>query len=439
MTINFRNICILLFLYSVVIGKISAEEISGAQPLDAETNASVSRDISSSQLVDAQNLFSLDIYQKLKKENENLFISPFSIWSLLSMANSGAAGETQIEMENVLRLPHDVEIGEKVGKISVGLKETADKNKLDFSIANALFNEEKPFVELQSIFLDNSIKNYGSEYFNFSPTRSPSQAAKKVNKWVDKQTKGNIKEIITPDAFFSDDPENTANLILLNAIYFYGDWRKSFREKATQDEKFYTSENESKLLPLMTQQDNFLYYEDDSFQAVSMPYGKEENNATFSMLVMLPREKNGLEEFSNSLTMDVIKECHSKLKKSLVKLYLPRFDLKESYVLNDVLIELGMESAFIKEDADFSNMFKFKDIGQEENYAYVKEVIHKSGIEMSEKGTKAYAATMTHFAVGSVFGVVPPRPIIFRADHPFVFLIRDDSTGSILFMGQFVG
>jgi serpin B len=209
-------------------------------------------------------------------------------------------------------------------------------------------------------------------------------------------------------------------LVLTNAIYFKGNWASQFDEKLTTDAPFYVSGSEQTKVPMMNQKEEFGYLETEDMQVLELPYVDEE----LSMVILLPKEKESIHEVEEQLTEKNLSEWMQKLRKREVILFVPKFTMTREFMLADVLKSMGMVDAFTSA-ADFSKMNGKRDL-------FISAVIHKAYVDVNEEGTEAAAAT----AVGIRLTAVEEPPPVFRADHPFIFIIRDKVTGSILFLGR---
>ncbi len=233
-------------------------------------------------------------------------------------------------------------------------------------------------------------------------------------------TKGKITDLI-PAGVLSD----MTRLVLTNAIYFKGNWLHQFNKDSTQPAPFHLSATQKVEVPLMFQKERYKFgrakFGESGLKVLELPYKGEE----LSMVLLLPDETDGLAALEKELTAENLKSWTAKLGKPEVMVFLPKFKMTAEFQLNDVLAKLGMPLAFAPGSADFSGMDGKMDL-------YISAVVHKAFVDVNEEGTEAAAAT------GVVFGVtsVPVDPPEFRADHPFVFLIRDNRSGAILFMGR---
>jgi serpin B len=339
------------------------------------------------------------------------------------MVYAGARGSTAKQMEQTLHIPLEQHQFHMTLKKLLRILRSDESNKdTILSIANLMCVKEG--YDLLEKFLWTIEDNYDAPIWKLDFSLDVETCAK-INAWVSEQTRGKIKNII--DAIH---PE--MRIILINAIYFKGEWEKTFDKKYTKDERFTLINGEKLLVPMMHQTNNFSYLEDDQFQILEMPY---KGNLIFgtreqvSMVVFLPKRFNSGSELDSLLDIQKIEDYLSRLREQYaqkVKAFFPRFTINLSYTLTKFLSNLGITEAFTT-NADFSGISKEPDI-------FVSDVIHKAFVEVNEKGTEAAAVTALR-VVGASIG---PRkePPIFRADHPFLFLIQDSQTKTILFIGK---
>jgi len=368
-------------------------------------------------LVLSNNAFGFDIFREVnvsESPDKNLFISPLSISLALAMTYNGANGDTRTEMQNTLRFP-DLSADEVNGHfqtLSNALLNLDPTVKL--GIANSIWYRQG--FDVLPDFLSVNRKYYNAEVrpLDFSDPGS----ANTINNWVADKTNDKITKVI--DAI-SDDQV----MFLINAIYFKGQWTYSFKKDDTADGTFRSSPEEQSTVPFMHQKGTFLYYANDSLQMVEMPYGQE----NFSMIVLLPGSGYSVGPLATGLTPDIWSEWLNKLDEANVDISMPKFKFEYERKLNDDLKALGMVKAFFPNDADFSNI----NPGQE---LYISFVKHNSFVEVNEEGTEAAAVTV----VGVNTTSVPSEPIFipFNVDHPFLFVIRETTTNTIIFIGKVV-
>lgn len=358
------------------------------------------------------NEFAMDLYGQLSEREGNLFFSPFSVSTALGMTYAGARGETEAEMAKVFHftLPQD-RLHAANGALIQDLN-GAEKNRgYALNIANRLWGRVGD--KFLDDFLEINRRDYDAEFQQMDFVSDPEGSRKTINDWVEDQTNDKIKELLKPRHIDA----NTV-LVLTNAIYFKGDWAKQFKESATQDASFYVDADTEVTVPTMVQSDEFLLGQNKTLQILEMPYEGDD----LVMTILLPTKRHGLAEIESQLSMEKLEEWRGLMHQGEVDVWLPKFKMTFEVELNEVLENLGMSSAF-NGSADFSGM-------ADRGGLYISAVVHKAFVEVNEEGTEAAAATAV---------VVTESAAIaneFRADHPFVFMIRDNHTGSILFMGR---
>ena len=360
--------------------------------------------------------FGFNLYQELKETEGNLFFSPYSISTALAMTYAGARGQTEKEMAEVLHFSLEQEpLHSSFSKLQSELNAIQDKGHIKLSIANSLWAQQG--YHFLDTFLNLNKKYYGAG-LNFVDFATQTEATRKtINIWVEDKTQKKIKELIKPGMI-----DSLTTLVLCNAIYFKGYWLSRFDKKRTIDADFYISPDKTIKVPMMSQKSKFKYRSFDNFSAIELPY--EGND--LSMIVFLPKEADGLAGFERNLTNDNVKNWIGKLSKSYkqeILVNLPKFKTTSEFELSKILSDMGMPHAFV--NADFSGMTGKKDL-------FISKVIHKAFVDVNEEGTEAAAAT----AVVMLKAI--SKPLIFRANHPFVFLIRENKTGSILFIGRII-
>ena len=370
-------------------------------------------------VVRGDNAFALDLYAKARGQDGNLFFSPYSISTALAMTRIGARGDTATEMDRTLHftLPQD-KLNPAFGALVKQINgDPADaKRGYQLSTANALWGQKGyPF---KADFLKATRDNYGAG-LNDVDFGAAEQARQTINAWVEKETHDKIMDLIAKGVLDTD-----TRLVLTNAIYFKGDWASQFKKDLTHDEPFHLIADKKIDAPLMHQTGEFGYFDGGAFQALEMPYvGKD-----LSMVVLLPKRIDGLADLEKDLTADKLAGWVRKLHRQKVMVTLPKFKTTQMMGLRETLSDMGMPLAFTPGKADFSGMADVKDA------LWIAAVIHKAFIDVNEEGSEAAAATAVVVETKSLV-VGPPTPE-FRADHPFVFLIRDVRNDSILFLGR---
>ncbi|MBI4243925.1 MAG: serpin family protein [Planctomycetes bacterium] len=364
--------------------------------------------------------FAFNLFSKLFKEEagKNLFISPLSISIALQLAYNGSDSTTKKEMAKVLNVD-DLDVNE-LNELNKSMLETLNSHKhVKLSIANSVWlNTNGPIKDLKirSEFYDIAAKYYSAEAkaINFQSK----DAAKTINGWIEEKTNKKIKDVINDPI----DPSVVAYLI--NAIYFKGTWATTFDKELTAEKDFFIAQDKKVNHPFMYQKGTYKYLENNEFQAVSIPYGRDKSA---SMYIFLPNEKDGLKKFSEQLTTENWNGFIASFKNMDGSIRIPVFRLEYKKLLNDTLEALGMKSAFRDSQADFSRLF------DPSAGIYISRVIHQSFVDVNEEGTEAAAATVVEFAAKGI-----SREFDFTADHPFFYAIVDNKTGAILFMGTLV-
>jgi serpin B len=366
-------------------------------------------------VVNAANEFAFDLFVPIiteSKGQENIMISPFSITSALSMTLNGAAGTTFDAMRSALRYDGKTigEINETYQKL---MKEMIPVDpRVTMEIANSAWVEKK-FTAKQA-FTDALVKWYLAEVKGIDVT-DPG-AVDIVNAWIEDKTNDRIKDML------SSLPDNLA-MLLVNAVYFNGKWRYRFDKDDTENRPFYVTPDDPVQVPMMYQEESFAVTRADNATLIELPYGQ----GNYSMVVMLPYEGVSLQEAALTLTPENWAGWMDRLPKAITKveLYMPRFKYEYRRNLNDDLARLGMGIAFDPLRADFSNI---NDVLQ----LYITDVFHQTFIETNEEGTEAAAATVVIIGVTSM----PPTPPVININRPFLYFIRETTTGTIVFMGQ---
>ncbi len=380
-------------------------------------------------IVTGNNKFALELYAKLRIKEGNLFFSPYSISTALAMAHAGARGQTEAQMAGVLHFPIITKPGTELssmlipdrqkfasvfGKIIKDLNNRGKKGGYELRVANALWGQEG--YEFLEEFLELIKTNYGGRLKEVDFVRAAETARKTINTWVEKETNDKIKNLIQKGVL-----DSMTRLVLTNAIYFKGNWARQFKEDRTKDAPFTLANGRKVDVAMMNQTAEFNYMETESFQALELPYVDDE----LSMIILLPKEFDGLDEFEKTLTVEKLSKWLGRLRNCEVRVSIPKFKMTSQFGLASVLKSMGMTDAF-SANADFSGMNGRRDL-------FISAVIHKAYVDVNEEGTEAAAATAVTMKLTSIG---PSRIPAFCADHPFLFIIRDNLSGSILFIGR---
>ena len=368
--------------------------------------------------VQAGNNFAFNLYRQLLKQEESSYmVSPLSIEYALSMLCNGAAGDTQEEILNLLGYESGemAEVNKFCKYLTKSLLEVDNTVKINIAnalIANtALAHLKKDYISTLTTYYDALAKgfNFGSEN---------ASALSYINNWAKEQTKGMITNLL-------DDLDPTTYALLMNAIYFKGIWCENikFDAKDTKAEKFTREDGTETKVDYMNKQAEMLYRAENGFQMVGLSYG----NSAYQMVVLLPDKGKKLSDIAAALTGDSFRSM--RMSSTTVKLKLPKFETENKIDLNEILGALGMKLAFTG-GADFSAMA--------EDPLYVSRVFQKAKIKVDEKGSEAAAVTVIDMKETAYF---PGAEVIpeFYATRPFMYLIRETSTGAILFMGKYDG
>ncbi|HDP99441.1 MAG TPA: serpin family protein [bacterium] len=362
-------------------------------------------------LIQADNSFGLKVFQEINnhEKNGNIFISALSISMALAMTLNGANGATKEAMQNSLELAglSDQQINENY-KSLIELLVSLDP-KVKFQIANSIWYRDDMIFE-QS-FIDQN-KKYFDALVSSLDFNSPN-AKNIINAWVDEQTNGKIKEIV-------EKINRNDVMFLINAIYFKGIWKYQFDEKQTSDALFTLPDNSQIPCKMMVQSGEFQYFANENFQAIDLPYGDE----LFSMVLLLPKPSVNIDSLIMEFDQNNWNQWISLFQKQSGAIFLPRFKLSYKLKMNDVLIALGMGVAF-SDEADFTRMYKPGGL-------FISEVNHKTFVEVNEEGTEAAAVTSVVISMTSISG------FIMQVDRPFIVAIRENHSGTILFIGKIV-
>ena len=371
-------------------------------------------------LVKGNSEFALDLYARLRARDGNLFFSSYSISNALAMTYAGARGPTATQMAAALRFPMDGDrLHQSFAKVNRDVNAAGSKGGAELLVANALWTQTglATLPAFQATVKD----LYGAGLTPLDFKRAPEKARITINAWVEQQTRDRIKDVIPEGVLKSD-----TRVVLTNAIYFKGKWKYAFPEAATRNDTFTLSPGKAiGDVPLMSQQRSLRYLDGGSFQALELPYDADQQ----SMIVFLPKRVDGLAELEKTLTASRVTDWLTQLAVQEVDVTLPRFKVTAEFQLKDALTALGMPLAFSPGKADFSGIATGEPLS-------LSAVVHKAYVDVNEKGTEAAAATAA-MVVATSLRTREPRPV-FRADHPFFFVIRDNGTGSLLFAGRLV-
>lgn len=377
--------------------------------------------------VDGNTAFALDLYQKLKDWPGNLFFSPYSISTSLAMTYAGARGRTESEMAKALHFNlAQTNLPAAFGALGARMNRIQRWNRITLMTANSLWCQQD--YQFTDAFLNLIHKYYDAEARQVDFKHSPQAASSEINQWVERKTKGKIKDVVEPGQF-----TDLTRLVLCNAIYFKGKWLNQFKVSNTKPAPFHVTTNETVTVPMMYQHSQFkvAYSDDRAVELLELPYSGRD----LSMVILLPEvefslpdvEQPGLPDLEQKLTAENLHAWLAKLDQAnphKTSVWLPRFTTTQSLQLAKELKSLGMVSAFDENTANFSGMDGAANL-------LISDVIHKAFVEVNESGTEVAAVTLTMARSSSMAGR-------FTVDHPFIFLIRENGSGSILFLGRIV-
>ncbi len=372
-----------------------------AQASDAEPTAA--------RLAQANNQFGLELLKRLHKDGKNTFLSPSSIGMALQMTMQGARGETRAEMEKTMHIA-----GMDSGQANRALLDALNgMQSVKLKAANSIWADPVK-IQLNRKFADDVQKQFDAEIRSVSFTDP--QTKEVINTWVSDRTEKKIPELLK-----TLEPDTVT--VLVNAIYFKGDWSVQFDKEKTRDADFKLADGTTKTVKMMTAKDTWQYGETDDAQVIRLPYGKDKKAG---MWIILPRGENTLDALVGKLTPGQMAAWQGAAKSGRGTINLPRFKMKFRDELQDDLPEMGMRRAFDPATADFSGF----EAGERNKQLFIQQVIHEAVIEVNEEGTEAAAATAVIMKRGSA-----PREFSMTCDRPFLLAIEDGITNSILFIG----
>ena len=365
---------------------------------------------------DALNKYSVDLYKTSKKKKENLFLSPLSTYMALLVTYEGADGKTQREFESVLHLDKNISTG-NFSSLSKQLTKSIGKTNT-LNITSALWLDTDFQVKESYNNKLSKLNIADTQTLDFSRKTSASNT---INKWVSDRTNNKIKNIISPK-----DISKRSKMVISNAIYFNGEWSKKFDKTKTKPDTFYNIKKRESKVDFMNSKEQLQYYENKDFQFISKPYKKLLDK---SFCIILPKNKYGIFDVENKLNNTLLDSVFSSTKREEVKLSMPKFKLEKSFTLTKNLKKLGLKSAF-------SRQANFKELTDQRPF-FISCVKHKTFIDINEERTEAAAAT-TITGKLSTWKDPNKKPVVFKADHPYIFMIIDNKTKAIVFMGRYV-
>ncbi|WP_433936031.1 serpin family protein [Sorangium cellulosum] len=368
---------------------------------------------------DANAAFAQRLYGKLAATTGKLFFSPASISTALAMTYAGARGETAAQMAKTLEFTLAPEaLHPAFGGLVKELTQATGPKAPELRIANRLWGQAG--LPIEPAFQSTTEQHYGAGIELVDFKRAHEQARARINQWVEQQTNAKIKDLMPPNSVTA-----LTRLVLTNAIYFKGKWATPFDKKATKNEPFTVKPGAAPAVPMMRKTLQAKLGKTADAAVLELAYEAQNPERPLAMVVILPTQVDGLPQVEQRLSAGQLKGYVDALEPARVDVALPRFKMTAEFELSKALIELGMPLAFDDVKADFSGITRAEPL-------FISQVRHKAFVEVNEEGTEAAAAT----GVAMATRAAPAPPEVFRADHPFAFLIRDVATGAVLFMGR---
>jgi serpin B len=408
-----------LFLFPACTpAPVQAKEVHSDIPRDLSPQVA---DSDLADLVAGNNAFAFALYHQFPPDGSNVFYSPYSVSLALAMTYAGAEGETAEQMAQALHflLPAD-RLHPAFNKLALELDSRSHAEDLkpdqefQLNVANSLWGQSG--FHFEQDYLDALARNYSAGMRLVDYANDAEAARREINDWVSDATKQKIKDIIPKGAL-----DALTRLVLANAVYFKAAWLHPFEPDATQPGPFHRTDGTTVDVPMMHEQAALRSMQGDGYRAVELPYAGRQ----LSMLVLLPGEGE-FDEVESRLDSELVESTLDALTPGEVILTMPKFEFEWSLGLVDGLAALGMQEAFNPDSADFSGMDGKRDL-------YLTDILHKAFVAVDEAGTEAAAATVVIVAATSI---QPTPPMEFTVDRPFFFLLRDNPTGTILFVGK---
>ena len=415
---------VLTVLLAIVLAGCGVIPVSAGEMAQSDLKQDTAPTVSAADmqvLIEGNSRFAFDVYSQVRSQSGNLIYSPYSISLAAAMLYPGANGDTASQIASTLgfTLPEQA-FHPTFNALQLELAQRPDQAKkadkdarLELNIANAVWGQkgyafEQPYLDLLAV-------NYGAGIHLVDFLGAPADAANQVNRWVDEQTRGKIKDVLDPNTL---DP--TTRLLLANAVYFKANWQEAFVKKLTSDAPFTLLDGTQVQVPMM-ESDGVIPVRiatGEGYQAVALAYKGE----LAEMVILLPDQGN-FEAFEGSLDASRFSSILAELSPASVPLHMPKFEFSSDFNLVPILSEMGMPLAFDPQNADFSRISK-------EEQLYVENALHMAYVLVNEEGTEAAAVTIFQVAPASL----PPSEV--RIDRPFIFIIRDVPSGTVLFVGR---
>lgn len=377
-------------------------------------------------LANSNNEFAFNLYKNLENTPGNICFSPFSISSALAMVYNGAKDETKDQMAEVLKFSKfSNNLNESFSVLNRFFAKPSHEalTDLQLDIVNSLWIQSG--FQIQPQFLDDMARYFKVAVQRVDFLRQREIARRDMNYFVKEKTRGKITDLVQPN-----DLLESTKLVLLSSLYMKAKWKKPFNKHQTKTDSFFVSPDKTIEVEMMKDTENYRYYKSaDKFAAVEIPYiHPEEHLPDLNFLILLPEDRFGIHELEKKMSTETLKDILAHLESEQMTLYLPKFSFTMRFSLKNTLIKMGMKSAF-DSSADFSGITGTKDL-------QIGEVSHKVYIAVDENGTEAAAATAVSMNMKAM--LQPKELLNFRVDHPFLFIIYEKMTGSILFYGRVV-
>lgn len=423
--------CAALVLAAVFLGGCGTQALGPGDSSSTSAQASVQTDPSVperlaagaagddlSAVVTGNNDFSLAVFKAVRKSNENVVCSPYSLSTALSMTMAGAKGQTQDQMKEVLRftLPYD-RLYPAINALDQSLTEVGSFTSADGLWAQAGRTIKQPFVDITGHY-------YGAALHVYDMDHDYNGACRAINQWASDKTGGRIKDLMDP----ADKPDTPLLMMLVNAVHFKADWADPFWSTGTQRRSFTRLDGSQTEAQMMANKTDYAYLRTNDLQVIELPYA----DARYSMVVLMPTEGT-FEDFTARMDAQAMEDIIARLHRGSVLLGLPRFEITSTPGIKTALQSLGMTTAFSPKYADLTGI---ADPLPKFPTWYITDVVQKAFITVNEQGTEAAAVTGVTGAAGAAPTTEPY--VEMTIDHPFVYLIRDAQTGAIVFVGQVV-
>ena len=370
-----------------------------------------------SEIAATNNRFALDFYRQVSGHDGNIFFSPLSMYTAFSMVYEGARGETAGQMQSVFGFEPDKSLRHNATASLMSSLNRQDPHAT-LTLANSLWLADwfYPYDSYLNTVNNTYLADIDSVDFS---KEGREESARSINGWAANKTQGKIPSVINPQEI-----KNDTSSVLLNAIYFKGTWENQFKPERTTKNNFWTG-SQNVMADFMRMKSWFDYAGYDGVQVLRMSYDGDR----LSMLIILPSDKDGLDQLEDTVTAGQIGLWLEGMYSADVIIQIPKFEVRTHYELNQPLMDMGVKDVFHNRTADLSGMAELKP----DQTLYVKRATQDAYVKVNEEGTEAAAVTAIS---GGMNESIPPPPIFFTADHPFLFLIQDDESGAILFMGR---